>query len=165
MDEAATLEQYQWQFRDTSLWAVDAHSPAGGITAVQRVLENLGVYDMPFGEGVSLRNTRDLRSLRDGTVITQGDPADANRYRVYVMQDRSWQCVLGRVRSGTSLFTIREGSGLARPAWLDTEPEPDEINRIESWKKVAWKAGYAAKERHDWCPTFERVMEGLGIYG
>lgn len=165
MDEAATLEQFQWQFRDTSLWAVDAHSPAGGLPAVMRVLEALNIYDLPFGEGVSFRNNYDMRNLRTGTVVTQGDPTDIGRYRVYRMFDGRPQLLLGRQRTGHSLFTVHEGSGLARPAWLDVEPDPEEPVRINSWKQVAWKAGFAAKERHDWCPTFERVMEGLGIYG
>ena len=165
MDEASTLAQWQWQFRDLSLWACEHHSPAGGYPAVQEVLRQLKIDSIPIGPGVQVRNGYDLGALPDGTILTQNKPGSGS-YRVYVVKDRMQRLLLGTPRiAGQHGFLIVEMPGVERPAWLDVEPTPAEAGKIQAFKREAWRMGYQAKERHRWCSTFESVMGQMGVYG
>lgn len=164
MREASTLAQFQWQFRDMSLWAGEYHSPAGGVHAVVGVLRTLGVFDMEIGPGVSVRNNYDLSRLVDGTILYHGAVTDPRRYAVVAWRKRQGMIrLLGNGRADPP-WTIDVMPDHERPAWLDVPPAEDETERIMQFKKEAWRVGYEEKVRRGWCGTFEQVMSQMEIY-
>jgi hypothetical protein len=159
-----TLAAFKWTFRDTCLWAAQNYSPAGGIDAVRRVLDELEVLDYPFGPGVSYRNQYDLARFPNGTVVSQYTP-DNTLYNVWHVKGGRMHHLLGGGRHGRVNYLIDQMPGVDRPAWLDAEPAEDEAALVSAWKRRAWLAGWKAKERHSWCSDFETVMYGMEIRG
>lgn len=158
-----TLAAFKWRFRDTALWAAVNYSPAGGVDAVKRVLDELDLLDYPVGPGVSLRNTQDFATFPDGTVVSQGEPSDVPRYNVWAVHGGRQHHVLGTGRISNRPWLICEMPEHERPAWLDAEPAANEAALLASWKKVCWAKGYEAKVRHGWCGEFETVMFSMEV--
>src|SRR5262245_55767625 len=161
-----TLEAFKWASRDTALWAVRQYSPAGGIDAVQKVLVDLGIADMPYAPGLRFRNTYDMERMPDGTIISQFEPESPNNYNVWAIQHRRQVHLLGTGRISHGLYTIREVPGVPNPpAWLDVKASAQQSALLAEWKRTCWQVAYAAKVRHGWCGDFETVMFSMEVRG
>lgn len=143
---------YVWRFREHALNGATNHGIS--IAAVWAALKQLKLDALTpvAGWPLALAPREDLPV---GTLAAHGDPSNFRSLCVWSWTGDRWEPLLGD-------YSYREGARIEEGSGEVAYQEGDE-EKILAFKAEAWRTGLIAKRRHDWCGSFESVMNQFGI--
>jgi hypothetical protein len=155
-----TFEQYLVRFRDAVLG--QATSSGVGLDPVLEACRALGVPEESMYVGLEFRaGARIANSLPNGSVVRREGGT------MFAKFGGSWRRVVGQYH-WDGMLTVVRGPGLPSeaPAGLeDREATVEDVDRINEFKRRAWRLGAKVKIERSYCGDYERAMRAADIDG
>jgi hypothetical protein len=161
-----TLRQFQWRFRDS----VTARAEMHGVDyrTVRQAMADMGVTgEFPAGVGMKVTSVESRTALPDGSVVLYGDPAQGDAsYGMWVKRGGRFEHLLGGVRNlprERPVIVHNVGGEEVQQDWLAETGDEEADRAIRAFKAVAWRVGAKVRAHHQWCSTFDSIMNQAGV--